>query len=492
MSPGDSLEMARNKIYGQHIFDEVSAHFTRNQSLIPPDDYIIGPGDQLIVSIWGPSELQEILTVERDGSIFRQNLGKIVLAGYTYGDVKRMLERRYRRITNPGSNIQIVMGQNRRTVSVNIVGEVNEPGTYEIFANNTAYNALFYANGIAPNGSVRNIRVRRNGRIVKVFDMYKFWLEGEDDPLFLDNNDYVFVPVHGKVVKISGSVKRPMRYELKEEENLAALLKFAGGFTTHARTSNVQIRRIKNGKEIYDDVSLDSLIGNGQDYLLMDGDEVVVQEQKRQQYNVVQVEGGVMYPDMYELVPGQRVMDIIRKAGGLDTSAYLKRAYITRLVRPGEIEYIDIDLEKAIQGDPAHNIRMQFFDQLLVFLETDFQEEKYIHVTGEVRQPDSFLVSPNMSLKDVLLLARGLNEDADLNNIELSTFTRKLELTIDSLAVEEELSEEEEPRLELPESDLIIRRVAIPRNWEDDPGLDTIMVSAYNQVRVYSKYDFTH
>ena len=490
----DSLYMLQDRIYGHHVFEELTGSFNRNQSVVPADDYIIGPGDQLIVSIWGASELQESLIVDQNGAVFRNRIGKTYLGGYTYGTVKRMLRSRYQKIVESNSNIEIILGQNRRTISVNIVGEVNEAGTYNIYANNTVYNTLFESKGVSDIGTVRNIQIRRGGRTVHVFDMYRFWIEAEEKSFFVDNNDMVFVPVQGKIVKIIGSVKRPMRYELKEDEHLAALLKFAGGLSTGARLSHIQIRRIENGREIYNDVNLAELIEKGEDYLLQDGDEVSIQQQRREEYNFVQIEGGVNYPDLYELSPGQRMMDLITRAGGLDTNAYLKRAYVTRITKPGEIEYIDINLERALAGDTTQNIKLQFFDHVLVFLETDFEEEKYIHVIGEVRQPDSFLVSPSMSLKDVLLLARGLREYADLNNIELSTFAQRPPNSEDSLSDKElkEIETSDDHATDLLKSDVLIRRVAITADWEDDPSLDTMMIAAYNQVKVYSKYDFTH
>lgn len=490
----DSIEAAQNRIYGQHIFEELSTNFSRNQSVVPPDDYIIGPGDQLIVSIWGASELQESLVVDESGAIFRDRLGKIYVIGLTYGAIKGLLQNRYQNITLPGSNIEIILGQNRRTISVNIIGEVNEPGTYDIFANNSAYNALFEAQGIAQNGSVRNVQIKRRGRTVSVFDMYKFWLQGEEDALFLDNNDNVFVPVQGKVVQIKGSVKRPMRYELLDGEHLSDLIKYAGGLNFDARIDRIQVRRLENGKEVYDDVDLGTLIDKNENYILLDGDEVFIPQQRREEYNYVKIDGGVNYPDVYELTPGQRLLDLIERAGGLDTLAYLKRAYVTRVRKPGEIEYIDINLAQAIAGDTTQNLKLQFFDHVLIFLETDFQEEKYIHVIGEVRQPDSFLVSPSMSLKDVLLLAHGLKEDANYNNIELSTFKKADTTEVDSLKDifdPDFIDESALLETEFKESDIIIRRVAIPINWEDDPNLDTVMVAPYNRVKVYSKFDFT-
>lgn len=495
----DSIRMAQNKIYGHHIFENFEGSFFKDQSNIPSDDYVIGPGDRLTVTIYGVNFNQELLEVRRDGSIIKERLGKIIVNGLSYGTVKNILRTRYRNLYTSSDKIEIILAPNRRTVKVNIVGEVNQSGSYSIFATNNTFTSLFSADGINENGTVRNILVKRNGRTIEEFDMYKYLLEGEIPTSFLQNNDFIFVPVQGKVVKLSGAVKRPMRYELKEDEDIFDALYYAGGVQTNARTNQVQIRRIENGREIFKDIDLDALKASKEGFPLQDGDVILVQSMKREPYNMVQIEGAVKFPDAYEFIKGERIGDLIRKAGGLDTTALMEKAYLTRLIRPGEVEYIDIDLKAALSGDRYHNLELQFFDHLLIFSELDFSEKRYLYVVGEVHKPRRILSSPDLSLKDILFLSGGPTETANLEYVELSTYINPsnnptIGQFIDSIRTSRFTSDSigAQPIIENNSEFVLVKRMSITRDWKNNAALDSMLIGKYDQIRFYSEFDFMH
>ena len=311
------------------------------------------------------------------------------------------LTRAYRQIVADGSEISVVMGFNRRTLSVSMVGTVIRPGIYEIFSNNTAFHALFKAGGITTNGTVRNIEVRRGGRIIQVFDMYDYLLGEDENPTYLQQNDQIFVPVQGKVVKIEGAVTRPMFYELREEEQLSDLIRFAGGLPYNARTDNLRLLRLENGREVLKDINWDEIRAGGGDVELERGDRIVIEEQTVVSYNLVDIKGAVKYPGPYEWKEGQRISDLIKVAGGLNEGAILKRAIVTRLSSLTEMDYLRISLEEALLlADSSHNIALQPFDQLIIFDEGGLcTESRSITITGHVRSPGTFKLSSALTLK---------------------------------------------------------------------------------------------
>lgn len=506
----DSIRAARNKIFGQDVFTNPQYNFRRASSQVPQAGYLIGAGDAFVVAAWGPAELSESLEVQPDGAIVRTGMGKVYVAGLTYQEARTLLIQKYRQFLPRGTKIEIILGPNRRTISANLVGMIPKPGTYEIYAASTAFQALFEAGGVSGLGTVRRIMIKRNGQTIQNLDLYKFLLEGNYEPVYLQSNDYIFVPIQGKIVKIEGDIKRPMRYELLDGENLNTLLQYAGGLNYHARTNNIQIRRFVNGKIELLDIDLEDLMSRQEDFRILDGDVVNIRRSTMRNENSIGIQGSVKYPGSYQLLPGERVSDIIERSGGLDTVAFLPRAYVIRLMAPGKTTYIPIDLRKVFEEDRTHDLSLQTFDKLRIFSQLEFQEERYVSIIGNVRRPGRFKLSPTMTLKDLLYLAGGPRENADMNSIELSAFTFAEDL--DTKEIRSDFTDEtgaevtettEEPATdpdssppvegateEVDNEDLLITRVAVNGYWETDPALDTVFLSEYSQVKVYSQYDF--
>lgn len=513
-----------SNIFGLHLFRDSTIKFNQSGTRIPPDDYIVGPGDMFGITVYGSDEFSESLSVADDGSVSRQFIGKIYVLGLTYARARKLLEERYRSFVGRRATIEILLVTNRRSINVNIVGEVRKPGSYRISASTTAFNALYAAAGINNIGSVRNIQIKRQGKTIQILDLYDFLVYGKDDPIYLKDNDFIYVPVQGKICEIEGAVKRPMEYELREAENLNTLLSFSGGLNYDALRKEAQIARLDrfSEREVLRDVDLRAYLEDEtKDYKMYSGDRLIVKSVNKGAFNIVQVFGNVEYPDTYQLFPGERVSDLVNKAGGLGIDAYLDRAYIVRIVpNSSEVVYIPINLSQLFSSDSSsvnesNNLILQFFDALMIFSKTDFIDQRHIIVEGEVRKPGVYETSPTMTLKDLLFYVGGIKRDADFNNVELSIITRAEDLNIEKLRQQQEEEslgevgdiegdqgsvpgrvgdldniETMDGIGELGTEEQLVQRISIDENWQEDPLIDTLLIHNYDRVRVFSKYEF--
>lgn len=464
-------------IFGHEIFRRTDVSFNRSQSLIPPDNYIVGPGDVFTVTIWGSSDISEKMPVQADGSvIYKGSFGKIYVAGLTYIQAQKAIINRFRRTYMlPGSSIEVELGQNRRTINVNIVGEVRKPGTYKIPASTSAFNSLFEAGGILASGTVRNILIKRNGKTVQTLDLYEYLIEGKEDPIFLQEEDLILVPIQGRIAEVQGSVKRPLRYELKEKENLNALLAFAGGLTYDAVRSNVQLKRVIDEREELIDFNLGALIKNKQDFPLVDGDKLVIRDLRKGVRNFVEVEGFVRYPDTYEILEGERLADVVARAGGPLEEAYLETAYIVRLLSPNELSYIEVNLRAAAASvDSSINPPLQVYDKILVFSKAQFFPAEYITLEGAVENPGEYEVSDDMTLRDLFFLAGGLQPSADRSYVDLY-----YRLEIGDRAMNQK-----------KEDTSTVRRIRIDNEWQTNSMIGQLKLREFEKVKVYDKSDF--
>jgi protein involved in polysaccharide export with SLBB domain len=474
---GETSPLPTVNIFGHEIFRRTDVSFNRAQSLIPPDNYLVGPGDVFTVTIWGSTDISEKMPVQADGSvIYKGSFGKIYVAGLTYIKARNAIINRFRRTYMlPGSSIEVELGQNRRTINVNIVGEVQQPGTYKIPASTSAFNSLFEAGGILPTGSVRNILIRRNGKTIQTLDIYDYLLSGKDEPIFLQEEDLILVPIQGRVVNIQGSVKRPLRYELKEDENLMSLIEFSGGLNYDAVLSNVQLRRVIDEKEELIDFNLSALMKEGQDFPLTDGDELVIRDLLKGARNFVEVEGLVRYPDTYEILEGERLADVVARAGGPLEEAYLETAYIVRLLSPNELSYIEVNLRRAAASvDSLINPPLQVYDKILVFSKAQFFPSEYILLEGAVQNPGDYELSDDMSLRDLFFLAGGLQKSADRSFVDL--FYR-LEIADRALN-------------QVKQDTSTIKRIKIDDDWQTNSLLAEVKLKDFERVKVYDKSDF--
>lgn len=416
-------------IYGFRYFRESKTKlFSSAQDVKPSEDYVLGVGDQLNIAIWGFADYNEVFTIEKEGYIQPKYVGRIYLKGLTLKNAREVIKARYSRaymIEN--SQFDVTLNYSR-VINVNVVGEVETPGSYTIPAVNTVFNLLAFMGGPTKLGSIRNIQIRRNGEIIRRFDLYKFLNDPDkQDDYFLQNNDYVYVPMSSKLVTITGAINRPYKYELLDNETFDDLLKFAGGYTPNALTNYVQIQRYVDNKAVLVDVNLDSLRRIKQPLYLLNGDVIIVKEIPEQAKNFVIVAGSVKVDGKYEVKPGDRLSDIINRAMGLADNAYTEEAYIIRMA-PGTEgkDVIRVNLSKALADYYSDdNIILKDQDYIRIFSKNFFIDSYAINIKGAVRKPTTIEAQKGLTLRDAILYSGGLEPHALLERAYIRRIDRR-------------------------------------------------------------------
>lgn len=419
----NTREKTPESIYGHSFFTNKNIKFfdKANQTKAP-DNYVLGVGDELNIAIWGYSDFNEVFKIDENGAINPKLVGRIYLKGLTFKDAKGVIATKFRSaydLTNSQMDVTLAYS---KVITVNLVGEVNNPGSYTVPATNTAFNVLLTFGGVDSIGSVRKIFIRRDGQTIRTLDVYQFLTNPESkEDFFLENNDYILVPPSGKVVKITGEVKRPMRYELTEKENLKSLVEYAGGFGAGAYRKRMQVKKYLNNQEIIVDVDYDSLITTKKDFDISAGDEVLVRKVPIGYNNFVELTGAVKIPGEYELKTGDKVADVLKRAEGVLYDVFDNRAYVIRVNSDLSKKYIPFNLNEVLTNpNSLHNILLHDRDNIKVFSKSYFKDELSINVMGEVRSPGSYTYGDGLTLKDALYLAGGLKKEAAKNRIEVS------------------------------------------------------------------------
>lgn len=403
------------KIWGQQLFRDKSLKlFTRSLDATPPNTYVLGAGDRINISIWGASQANLNLEIKQDGYIYPTRMARIYLKGLNFEQAKMLLRNRFAQYyrfqaEEFQADISFV-----RTISVNIWGEANLYGSFNIPATNTAFNALVAVGGPSKIGSVRNIELRR-GRTVKKIDIYEFM----NDPtvqydLFLQNNDIIYIPIAERLIQIGGGVKRPFIYELSQGENLAQLIDFAGGLTVDAYQKEIQVKRIIEDEETIIDVPMKSLFDGGGDFTLLNGDVVTIRRIPKPYENFVEIVGAVELPGKYALDNKMRITDLLEK-GILEEEARKDFAYLYRRNDDGTSNVDRIDLAAILQDESSSsNIVLAPEDRLITFKQSKFTDNLRVSIRGAVREPAEFPYDPKQNLKveDLIFLAGGLLPNA--------------------------------------------------------------------------------
>lgn len=412
--------------YGADVFAYAASSDLSNLST-PPLDYPIGVGDHIVVALWGGADYQQDYVVARDGSIFPSGLGKINVAGLTFDNVRSIVEARFRSVVPPGTNIAITLGV-PRTINVNVVGEVNNPGPATVSAFSNAFNVIARAGGITKYGDLRNIIIKRGGVVVDNLDVYKYLNTGEfGRKQYLQNGDFILVGVENKKVLATGQFKRPMYYQLKENEGVSALLFFTGGLTPDALASKMQIISTKNETQVIRDVNADAITKiKGEDFPLQDGDIVKVGLIKPGIVNKVEVSGEVAYPNFYEIRKGDKLFDVINRAGGVTPNTYLKKAYILRGAGDStkiRADRLEVDLTDFNEGNSAstNNLPVQANDKIILFSNSQFEDARFVEIFGEVRKPGKVPKYGGMTLQDLIFLSGGIKPTAEYGRLEITS-----------------------------------------------------------------------
>lgn len=425
MSAGaDSISYLSNeerKIFGYEVFHNKGMSFTPNLNMATPKDYIVGPGDELVVQIYGIAQATINLKVSPEGKVVIPNVGVSHVGGLSIEAVKALLTQkigtRYAGVggTNPSSFLMVTLS-NIRSIKVNIVGEIKKPGTYQLPSFTTSFNALYAAGGPTVTGSFRNIQVFRGGKQIAEVDLYDFLLRGKTDKnIRLEDNDVLLVPQYGKRVEIVGEVRRNLLFEVKEKETVANLIEMANGYTTNAYRKMLTIQRI-NGA----DKSILNIDEKEQaSTKLFDGDYVVVGKSPNMYTNRIQIVGAVTREGDYELKSNLRISDLIEQAGGLKVDAFRSRAILYRTEKDLQKTAVSIDLDKALEKDPANNLILNKEDLLVISNIYDIKENYFVTIQGEVNQTGTFPYSKGMTVNELILQSKGFKEAASGSSIEI-------------------------------------------------------------------------
>ena len=415
-------EAPGSNIFGHSLFSNRNLSFEPSANLATPVNYRLGPGDEVIIDIWGASENTIRQTISPEGTILVRGLGPVHLSGMTVKEANSFLQREFSKIysgisgTEPNSEIKLTLGD-IRTIQINIMGEVSVPGTYTLSAFSTVFHALYRAGGVNRIGSLRSIKVVRDGKTFADLDVYDFIMKGKmKDDIRLQEGDVIIVDPYQSLVEIVGKVKRPMFYEMKPTETVATILNYAGGFTGDAYKKAIRLVR-KSGREhqVFNVDEMDYSVFRLDDGVMITIDAVLDRFENR-----VEVRGAVYRAGLYQLDGTvNTVKQLIKKAEGLRGDAFLNRVIIDREHEDLSHEIIAIDLGGLLNGTIA-DIPLQKNDILYIPSITDLKEEETVAIYGEVANPGTFLFSKNMTIEDLLVQAGGLLEEAATTRVEVT------------------------------------------------------------------------
>ena len=414
----DSLNY--KEIYGHKIFNTQALSFEPSENLATPQNYRLGPGDEVIIDIWGTSEdhLREMISPE--GSIMIAQIGPVYLNGMTISDankhIKNAFSRKYAGMSEAETDVQVTLGQ-VRTIQVDILGEVATPGTFRMSPFSSVFHALYLSGGINDIGSLRNIQVLRNNKKVAGVDIYEYLFNGKTNGnIRLQEGDVIIVPPYEQLVSIDGNVKRPMYYEIKPDETIKTILDYAGGFTGDAYSGMVRLERQSGTEnELYN-------IERGEfcSYRLKDGDMITVGTILDRYANRVELKGAVYRPGMFAIGRDIRtVSDLIRKADGLTDNAYDDRVLLYHEGPDMQLQIIALDLKNIMAGI-SPDVELKRNDIIEISSIDDLTDRGDITIAGQVTNPGTYPYAENMTVEDIILQAGGLLEGASTARVDVS------------------------------------------------------------------------
>jgi len=417
---GTDGKVEAKNIYGHTVFRSPSLSFEPNENIATPKNYHLGPGDEVVIDIWGESEDHLRQTISPEGSIMIAQLGPLYLNGMTIDEAARHIRTsfasKYAGVGDETTDIQVTLGQ-MRTIQLDIMGEVSVPGTYRLSPFSTVFHALYKAGGINDIGSMRNVEVIRNGKKVATVDIYEFLFNGsQKGNIRLQEGDLIIVPPYEQLVNLEGNVKRPMYYELKPGETLQDIVNFAGGFTGDAYTEMVRIAR-QTGRE---NELLNVKEADFSTYRLKDGDAITVGTILDRYANRVELKGSVMRPGMYALGSDlSTVRDLVRRADGLMDDAYTPRVMLYREGPDLSLEAEALDLGAILDGR-APDVKLKRNDVLVIASVHELTDRGALTIRGRVARPGEYPFAENTSIEDLIFQAGGLLQGASLARVDVS------------------------------------------------------------------------
>ena len=411
------------RIFGHDMFTNARLTFEPNLNIATPENYVLGPGDEVIIDTWGDAQTAESYTISPEGKIVIQGVGPVTLVGLSIGEatrrVRSSLATIYEGLHDGSVKMKLSLGS-IRSIQVNVTGEVGTSGTYTLPSLATLFHALHTAGGVNNLGTMRSIKVYRGGKLFSEVDVYDYILNGKaEKDIALRDGDLITIPAYGKLVEISGEIKRPMFYEMKSGETIADLIAFAGDFTNEANRKIVSVTRRQGGQ--YESFTVDS--ANFGSFVLEDGDMVSVAGSIDRYENRVEVKGAVYREGHYAIDDKvQTIKQLIARADGLREDAFMARAVLYREKPDWTMEAQAIDLAGLMAGRVA-DVKLRANDILVIASVSDMREEYNVTVFGSVAKPDTYPYAENMTVEDLLVAAGGLLESASTANI---TITRRI------------------------------------------------------------------
>ncbi len=406
-------------VFGRNIFNNKSLNFTPSENLATPRNYRLGPGDEVIIDIFGRNQTTLRNTISPEGSINVDALGPLYLSGMTVEEANTYLRKRlshiYGGMSGSGTDMRLSLGQ-IRTIQVNVLGDVTAPGTYQLSAFATAFHALYRAGGVVDPGTVRNIKVVRGDQVAGLVDVYEFLLKGNtSSDIRLEEGDVILVPPYSSLVTVEGGVKRPMQFEMKAGETLANLFVYAGGFATGANQAFVTVIR-------QDNKSFEVRTVEEADYAsftLRSGDRIEVGELQSLFQNRTAVHGAVYFPGTYELGEVRTARELVEKAGGLLPEAFGGRVVVNREHPDKTKEVFSINMTDILEGK-APDFVLQNNDELFIASSFELKDQGTMTISGMVNQPGTFPFAANTTIEDFIILAGGLQDGASTARIDVT------------------------------------------------------------------------
>ena len=403
------------RVFGRDIFNQKSLSFEPNMNIATPTSYVVGPGDKVFVDIYGGSQKSEQMQVGPDGTIVVSGYGPIHIAGLTVGaanaKIKQTLGKRY-----SSSQIRLTLGQTR-TIMVNVMGEVRAPGTYTLSAFASVFHALYMAGGVNGLGTLRDIKVFRGGRQIASVDIYDYILNGKlAGNIRLAENDVIMVGPYQNIVDVAGNIKRPMAYEMKKNESVATLLKYAGGFTGDAYKKSIRVNRTAGDKySVYNVNEFDM-----SSFRVQDGDSVTVDANLPRYENMVEITGAVFRPGQYSLGGNiTTVKSLIEQADGLTEDAFVGHAVLHRMKEDRTRRVISLDIKGILDGTVA-DVPLENEDVLTIAAKQEKTNQRTVTIFGEVMFPDTYEYAEDESLEDLIIQAGGLTDAASTVKVDVS------------------------------------------------------------------------
>lgn len=425
--------------FGYGLFSYSPTTFEPSMHIPVPKSYIVGPGDELVITLWGETQLVHTATVSKNGDVHIPNVGLVTVSGATLSEVKNKLYNELSKVYSSlvydqekqgGTKLDVSTGK-LRSVKIFVLGETQTPGGYTFPALSTVFTALYYSGGPNINGSLREIKVIRDGNEVAKIDLYEYLLEGKStSDINLVDSDVIFIPKVGKRVAITGNVFKPAIYELKENETLGDLLNYSRGLKNTAYFERVSIERVlpfsertSEQKNLLNlDLTFDSkdqLLSS--EFELFEGDVILIRGINLDPRNRVSISGLVYKPGVYELVSNQMsIRDLIKAADGLQEEAFLETGFLVRTLPNLKKEIYKFNIEKSLNNDPIHNLKLENKDEVQIFEYKDFFPTKSVEVSGAVKNPGVFSRSEFMTVSDLITLAGGLTAFATTSDIEIT------------------------------------------------------------------------